>query len=193
MRLIILITLMLCSIVANAATTIINFEEFDFPTGTLDFYESIESKGYTFSAPLEGSVFAAGTVPFGNSNTIATCADFGSPQCGIALTNNTSAAFAVKSFDYYVNAYPIYEGETFTLEVTGYQADGGELFLTIPGVGTDPMATHIFSEEWDNIVKFEVLGSGAFDNFVVSAAVPVPAAVWLFVSALTGLGWLRRN
>jgi hypothetical protein len=28
---------------------------------------------------------------------------------------------------------------------------------------------------------------------VVAAAVPIPAAVWLFGSALTGLGWFRRK
>ncbi|MCP4833046.1 MAG: VPLPA-CTERM sorting domain-containing protein, partial [Gammaproteobacteria bacterium] len=30
-------------------------------------------------------------------------------------------------------------------------------------------------------------------NIVVGAAVPIPAAVWLFGSALAGLGWIRRK
>jgi hypothetical protein len=39
--------------------------------------------------------------------------------------------------------------------------------------------------------------NGAVENkigsFIVKAAVPVPAAVWLFGSALAGLGWMRRK
>jgi hypothetical protein len=31
------------------------------------------------------------------------------------------------------------------------------------------------------------------DDVVVGSAVPVPAAVWLFGSALAGLGWMRRK
>ena len=31
------------------------------------------------------------------------------------------------------------------------------------------------------------------DDVVLGAAVPVPAAVWLFGSALAGLGWMRRK
>ena len=43
-------------------------------------------------------------------------------------------------------------------------------------------------------VKFSLSDPGVIllDNIVVSA-VPVPAAVWLFGSALVGLGWLRRK
>ena len=67
------------------------------------------------------------------------------------------------------------------------------MFLALPGVGTDPMVTHFFSEEWRKIVGFEVIGSGIYDDFVVGTAVPVPAAVWLFGSALAGLGWFRRK
>ena len=34
--------------------------------------------------------------------------------------------------------------------------------------------------------------TAAYDNIVVTA-VPIPAAVWLFGSALAGLGWMRRK
>ncbi|MGI9317873.1 MAG: VPLPA-CTERM sorting domain-containing protein [bacterium] len=36
-------------------------------------------------------------------------------------------------------------------------------------------------------------GFGGNVGYVVGSAVPIPAAVWLFGSALVGLGWLRRK
>lgn len=35
--------------------------------------------------------------------------------------------------------------------------------------------------------------NGRIDSMVASSVVPVPAAAWLFGSALTGLGWLRKK
>ena len=32
-----------------------------------------------------------------------------------------------------------------------------------------------------------------FDNVLTVTAVPIPASVWLFGSALAGLGWMRRK
>jgi hypothetical protein len=37
------------------------------------------------------------------------------------------------------------------------------------------------------------LGDGYIDLSLTFATVPIPAAVWLFGSALAGLGWLRRK
>ena len=50
--------------------------------------------------------------------------------------------------------------------------------------GTDPLS-------FRNDVPLDDLGI-LLDNVSVSA-VPVPAAVWLFGSALAGLGWMRRK
>ncbi len=57
--------------------------------------------------------------------------------------------------------------------------------------------------DWLNLSFAEVFGGTQsnppitygldVDNIVVGAAVPVPAAVWLFGSALVGLGWVRRK
>jgi hypothetical protein len=52
--------------------------------------------------------------------------------------------------------------------------------------------------DWLNLTGVEVFGSQTIhsldvDNIVVGAAVPIPAAVWLFGSALAGLGWIRRK
>lgn len=36
------------------------------------------------------------------------------------------------------------------------------------------------------------LAAGGTDDWLVTAVIPIPAAVWLFGSALAGLGWMRR-
>ena len=42
------------------------------------------------------------------------------------------------------------------------------------------------------IVGVGTLSDGSSGAFMLTA-VPVPAAIWLFGSALAGLGWLRRK
>ncbi len=87
----------------------------------------------------------------------------------------------------------------FTIDKSvGSSLDFGDTFNSIylleywfdaPGRGNDPGATAAFGD-----LKI------ALDNVVFGAAVtappanvPVPAAVWLFVSAISGLGLLRRK
>jgi hypothetical protein len=66
----------------------------------------------------------------------------------------------------YVSAFVEATGETF----------GGELAFDYTGSG------YGFS-----------LNSGALNNFYIATVVPIPAAAWLFGSALLGLGWVRRT
>jgi len=59
--------------------------------------------------------------------------------------------------------------------------------------------TLTFGSEWTGITELELGWSasepegwyGGYDNIVVTGVVPVPAAAWLFGSALAGLGWMR--
>jgi hypothetical protein len=45
----------------------------------------------------------------------------------------------------------------------------------------------------NGLYMFAREGSRVFIDDVMITAVPVPAAVWLFGSALAGLGWMRRK
>ncbi|MDG2154648.1 MAG: VPLPA-CTERM sorting domain-containing protein [Gammaproteobacteria bacterium] len=59
-------------------------------------------------------------------------------------------------------------------------------------------ANTLGANDWLNVSSIEVFGTQMtyrldVDNILVGAAVPVPAAVWLFGSALAGLGWMRRR
>ena len=92
-------------------------------------------------------------------------------------------------------------GEAFSLsslsvsytsaKLTGYYAGGGI-------VQTDWVSGDIIlGPEWQGLESVRFDGSTAYfftglDDIVVST-VPVPAAVWLFGSALAGLGWLKRK
>ena len=61
-----------------------------------------------------------------------------------------------------------------------------------------PSLNDIGTGDWLSITSLTIYGPSDFtsvtlDNVVLGAAVPVPAAVWLFGSALGGLGWMRRR
>jgi hypothetical protein len=68
------------------------------------------------------------------------------------------------------------------------------------GTAADPIGTG----DWLNLEKvfFEVTSGEVYSGFdtlsitidnVNAGVVPIPAAVWLFASALAGLGWFRRK
>ncbi len=83
-----------------------------------------------------------------------------------------------------------------TCNIRGVRDDGGSftIFNT-----TD--INDLGSGDWLNVtsVTFGVNEPEIFfndvrvDDITVASAVPVPAAVWLFGSALAGIGWIRRR
>lgn len=114
--------------------------------------------------------------------------------CGpleFVLTQQNGQAFDLLSFDL-TAAFPG-GGDQWT--VIGALARGGEvtaLFRT----GRD--ITVSFNSDWVGLESVTILAAAEnalnyqLDNIVVTA-VPIPAAVWLFGSALAALGWLRRQ
>lgn len=87
----------------------------------------------------------------------------------------------------------------------GLTASGALVSQTIPAVPGTPSAftTYYFSDDFKRLQSVWLETSetsdgsptvpfNSYDNFVVNK-VPVPAAVWLFGSALAGLGWMKRR
>jgi len=79
--------------------------------------------------------------------------------------------------------------------MTGFYAAGGTVQFNV-GYPAEWTSFDLDSS-WNALerVEFSMGGDGfgaSIDNLVVTA-VPVPAAVWLFGSALAGLGWMRRK
>ena len=82
------------------------------------------------------------------------------------------------------------------LTITGYLQGGGTVTKSVTGA-PNAWTTVSFDSSWtdlDSVVFSDggVAVAPAITNIQLTA-VPIPAAVWLFGSALAGLGWLRRR
>ncbi|MBS93700.1 MAG: hypothetical protein CL799_04570 [Chromatiales bacterium] len=114
------------------------------------------------------------------------------------LQQTNGNPFSLFSFDVgFGVAAPPYERP---LTVTGTRADASEISATFDSIG-GWIETISLGPGWDNLVLVDFsidstnlfsLDIPGYDNIVVNA-VPIPAAVWLFGSALARLGWLRRK
>jgi hypothetical protein len=183
---------------AQASPVTINFE-----AGTVDYfnYGAFDSTVGSQGFEVTGSSFAVGDSPdpaeiyTGNNGTSvygasACCVqqDGYSPAANFNLKRADGGAFALYSVDFY-GEYP----DPGYTSIIGVMVGGGSVHLSSTAMGTGG---------WLNLerVQFYSGGNGdssgyalgELDNIVVSA-VPVPAAVWLFGSALAGLGWFRRK
>jgi hypothetical protein len=80
------------------------------------------------------------------------------------------------------------------MSLTCHYSDGDTVQTTIPFA--ENWTTTVLDSSWQNLQQIEFVMAGevftAIDNIVVST-VPIPATVWLFGSALAGLGWMRRK
>jgi hypothetical protein len=173
---------------AHAETVTLDFQE--YPYYGVDTY-LVETQGYSLTSveyygdPSKIQIRKNGTA---TSLTAKYC-----PNCTLRLQNQQGYAFSISQVDL---GYPsVSEGLLGSLyRVTGYFANGGSTQIDFYAGRT--MRTYSFGSEWENLERVEFYGaqfpSSAVDNIVLTA-VPVPAAVWLFGSALTGLGWLRRK
>ena len=182
MRLIYTAILFLSSAATNAAAVLIDFDEVT-PQYNIGAPTSVTSKGYDFVArtilaggPPESGVSSAGLFASGD------CFAWG-PGCGAEITmeRSDSAVFSI-------------------LSLTSSSVDYSGTILG--GLGAD-LSVAIGTGDWLQLVSFRVSSicagpfscgeySAQLDDITVSA-VPVPAAVWLFGSALAGLGWMRRK
>lgn len=188
----------------QAATTTIDFNEFDDapPPGFVDF----------------GGVWVSEIGEWNHAGF-----RWGNPNSYSAIMRSSGPAAPEDGAGYFSNPdYTTYmtlldESGSFTLHtldawnrldatVTGHFAAGGyisaqlqDLFVGgefVFGAEWTGLSSVGFSDPvvWDN--EFEYASEHPFiiDDVVVTiSAVPVPAAVWLFGSALAGLGWMRRK
>ena len=156
---------------ASAAIITIDFEEVSVP-----FEPEFSFKGFDFSS-VSGRLISGGGFPV----TVAWA-----PYGAMEMSRSDGTAFDLLSAD--LSSWV--EGTPMT--VIGNFVGGGTVqfdFVVAPGA---PLETFNFG--WTNLISVEFTtlnGPGVIDNVVVSA-VPVPAAVWLFGSALAALGLRRR-
>jgi hypothetical protein len=185
--------------VVQASTVTIDFEEFSIGDGPANIDDWINSKGYEFTGTAwpgpypDGQLATIYTGESGSKSLGASAYDPGLDGYGaeaqVSMRKADGGAFAIHELDFFILTDPFGGGGSLWGELAG----GGSASLTSP-VGT---------ADWLNLqeVTFYAYGDGyglggltsiQIDNISVSA-VPVPAAVWLFGSALAGLGWMRRR
>jgi len=169
-------------------------------TVTLDFEEQIFSNfsdGPVISKDYLLSTSASGWGSFGGSDSERS--QFYCSGCSATMEQIEGNSFNLNSLD--LSSYGFFP-EDRSITLTGFYTDGGSI-STVLTATTDPdnWTAYNFGDDWQNLQSLEfgaLIGepsygqSIGFDNVVVSS-VPVPAAVWLFGSALAGLGWMKRK
>jgi len=168
-----------------AAAFTIDFEEFSAGASSpliSGDYEIAASFNCDSQSPTCGAAVTAG-----NSFRVHSDPDFFDQSAVITIERSDGGIFAAHSMDILF--------QSGNGELLGTTAQGDNLYvyddLSVLGQG-----------DWLNLVSFSYsvsIPGGTpvpaiidIDNIVVTA-VPIPAAAWLFGSALAGLGWFRRR
>jgi hypothetical protein len=162
---------------ANAVT--ITFDEPGLPF--LGDTTSLETQGYIFDAGPDAETF--GIPPDPDPFLVLFGSETGET---LSITEASGSTFSLSSLEFFS---PAVEAIAFT----GYLVGGGTVQLDL--ISGSSFETFNFDGSWSNLTGIDVYtGYTGFqlDNIVVTA-VPVPAAAWLFGSALAGLGWMRRR
>lgn len=155
---------------------------------TIDFSNpSIPSGGSGDDFVTDGYRFSFDPMPFPDayytrSPGIAYC-----PGCVLNMESASANTFDVSSFDGWVFAQDAF------FDVTGFLDGGGTVSATLASVSS---VTQTYNLNWTGLTRLSIgniNGSPTVVDSITASQVPVPAAVWLFGSALAGLGWIRRR
>jgi len=193
----------------QAAAVTVGFEYFSLGDGP-DFYGPLvygpleSSTGYEFlgastPGPIPNGILAEIVTGTSGSNSLQAFNGFNGQdgygaQAFISMARQDNGAFAIHSLDLLLAG----------CAGGGVSCSGSESITgTLAGGGSADLSVVVGTGDWLNLVSvtFSATGDGfgfgsgtvvEIDNISVST-VPVPAAVWLFGSALVGLGWLRRK
>jgi len=184
---------LLGSATANAAVITIDFEQFAGVVSTFEVVAPVVAlnDGFVLSPDPVGNALWVTEVAGPNPRSIDIV--FQGAGGSIDLSRTDGAVFDFLSVD-----LAFFSAGTFPVEFSATKAGGAEVSLVVNHLAIDVnYATYAASPIFSDIVSLTIqTGDGnpsmALDNIVVSA-VPVPAAVWLFGSALAGLGWMRRK
>jgi hypothetical protein len=173
---------------ANAATTVIDFE--DFATG--QFASPVITQGFVIDpalAEFDAAIFTD-IGPVGSVKKLGLCLHCGDGPEGISIYRNDGNVFELDSFDL------AFHDLVFPGLITGHLSGGGTV-----STGINTTGIIVFDEVWVGLSSVDITFTApasndfqvAFIDDITLQAVPVPAAIWLFGSGLTILGWLRRR
>jgi len=175
----------------QAAAVTIDFEEFS--VGQLG---PIQSQGYSVGATGSGGPYCTDITC--HSGAIVAGKRFGITGAEVPSVEGVDMDIGFSRID--GSSFALYSVDlggvwSSSSEIAGWLPGGGIIMGTVTDLGTG---------DWLNIKQAAVHAGtvgyccgielyGDIDNIVVGAAVPIPAAVWLFGSGLTALGFVRRR
>jgi hypothetical protein len=153
---------------------------------------------FVFSNGRLSSVVSDDEPEFAYWLDVIPCSVFGGDGAN-CLTNRATAS-DVRTFDLFpvgtthwgADMEFVNSGNTIEIIVTGgsgtatFQGPTAEFYGFSDSLGLTSIAFH-------NLGTLGLVANYSFDNVTTASAVPIPAAVWLFGSALVGLGWMRRR
>jgi len=199
MHKVIKITLALSGLLAGtvswADTIVIDFN--DLPLG--QFGTPLLEDGFLIDPALAPSNPVIDSTGVGDGNDLIFCGWCSDASEGASIYSNSGLTFELDSLDVYSDGLGVQDYEGAGL-VTGYFDGGGSITQGISA--TVGISTVLFDGSWVNLTSIDIVfDTDSFNTFgivpaldnITLQAVPVPAAVWLFGSALVGLGWFRRK
>ena len=185
--------------VSNAAgATTIDFEELVGSPNIPDDSGPIISQGFEFIVP--GGTSGGFGISYndegfpGNTGNYLTWVPLFSGSGTLEITTSSGNNFNLQASDFGFAAPDINPGYA----IYGYYEDGSSISAIALGNGVDSWLTTSLDSGWSDLVRVEIIGCQAclfgmaIDNVVVTA-VPIPGAVWLFLSGLAALGWVKRQ
>lgn len=182
------------------ASTIVDFKQ--APLESLEEYDDGAWAGGQFD--YQGFRVSSDTVsgfylPTLNSNFGAVgCAAFSEPNYCTGLVidalhvpGRSTDTEGNAIFDFYAFEASVFL-DSYELTVTGWSNVNGSYSQTFQINNSDTY--FIAGGGWEDVssITFEALSVPIIQSITVSE-VPIPAALWLFGSALAGLGWMRRK
>jgi hypothetical protein len=190
----------LASTVNFADTAVDQIQQGPFTSGELTFTPGSVGNYYTLTPGLQSKYFIVTPPPGSHNGTNALLAGEGHYHYSTGHDFNYGGAFSFKETNNSIFSLasldagtPFGSSRAGSVVFTGHQVGGGTLTQMLSL--NNPYAHYVLG--WSNLVSVEVsensnFGYVAYDNISVNAApgvntVPVPAAVWLFGSALIGL------
>jgi hypothetical protein len=181
---------LLLALTFNAQASTVDFED----TAANSFQPDPFTSGELTFTPISGSIYTFSGNPGSDNGTNALIAgwghyagdDFGG---NFSFNKTDNSIFSLDSLDAGTTWFSDEDGGIGSVVFTGYQLDGGILTQTL--YLNYQYANYAFG--WANLISVDVssnsnYGFVAYDNINIDGtSVPVPAAVWLFGSALAGL------
>jgi hypothetical protein len=170
---------------------VVTFEELPHTSGV----DPVTSGGFVFTAggttlTVDDDVPWIDEESMGNFLHVFTWPGEGS---SLDITREDGLAFDLHSLDLL--------GQGAGYWIRGY--DANDQWIAESGVYLGNWDTVVFNDDWNSVSRINIedsvhsgFGDSYFgiplDNFSATV-VPIPGAVWLFGTALAGLGWIRRK